>query len=118
IGRSLSFSCLKKKGLAYRDSEGRIRPEASCSSTQQFISTVSSRDREYSVVERCPGSFLNSILISKSGWTGGSSSHLASLKTEGYRWAQSGVGPELEKRVSRILAEARVLTFRGARVRR
>src|ERR1700720_3480471 len=117
MGRSLSFSCLKKKGLAYGDLEGRIRPEASCSSTQRFISTVSSRVNEYSLVERCPGSFLNSILISKSGRTGGSSSHLASLNTEGYRRDQSGVGPELEKRVSGILAEARVLVFRGAGVR-
>src|SRR6202040_3391753 len=99
MGHSLSFSCLKKKGLAYRDFEGRICPETSCSSTHRFISSVSSRNEEYSLVERCPGSFLNSILISKSGRTGGSSSHLASLKTEGYRRDQSGVGPELEKRV-------------------
>src|SRR6202045_1189430 len=113
IGRSLSFSCLKKKGLAYGDFEGRIRPEANCSSTQQFISTISCRVSEYSLEVRCPGSVLNSILISKSGREQGSSSHFASLKTDGYRLGQLGVGPDLEKRVSGILAEARVLAFGG-----
>src|ERR1700731_2216488 len=113
IGHSLSFSCLKKKGLAYGDFEGRIRPEANCSSTQRFISTISCRVSEYSLEVRCPGSVLNSILISKSGREQGSSSHFASLKTDGYRLGQSGVGPDLEKRVSGILAEARVLAFGG-----
>src|ERR1700730_5500964 len=83
IGHSLSFSCLKKKGLAYGDFEGWIRPEASCSSTQRFISTVSTWVSEYSLEVRCPGSVLNSILILKSGREQGSSSHFASLKTEG-----------------------------------
>src|ERR1700731_5225544 len=111
IGRSLFFSCLKKKGLAYGDFEGRIRPEANCSSTQQFISTISSCVKEYSLEERCPKSFLNLILISKSGWEQGSSSHFASLKTEGWGLGQSGVGPVLGKQVSRILAVARVLSW-------
>src|ERR1700730_3259203 len=117
IGRSLFFSCLKKKGLAYGDFEGQIHPEANCSSTQQFISTILSRVNEYSLEERCPGSFLNSILISKSSWEQGSSSHFTSLKTEGWRLGQSGVGPVLGKQVSRILAVARVLIFGGAGVR-
>src|ERR1700719_4846473 len=98
IGSSLCFSCLKKKGLAYGDFEGRIHPEASCSSTQRFISTISSRVKEYSLEERCPGSFLNSILISKSSWEQGSSSHFASLKTEGGGWANQGWGQCWENR--------------------
>src|ERR1700731_5208394 len=113
IGRSLSFSCLKKKGLAYGDFEGRIRPEANCSFTQRFISTVSTWVSEYSLEVRCPGSILNSILISKSGREWGSSSHFASLKTEGKRLGQSGGGPELGKRASGILTEARGLVFSG-----
>src|SRR3984893_14546707 len=113
ISSSLFFSCLKKKRLAYGDFEGRIRPEASCSSTQWFISTISSCVNEYSLEERCPRSFLNSILILKSGQEWGSSSHFASLKTEGWRLGQWGVGPVLGKWVSRILAVARVLVFRG-----
>src|SRR6202030_4474146 len=97
IGRSLFFSCLKKKGLAYRDFEGQICPEASCSSTQWFISTISSCVKEYSLEERCSGSFLNSILISKSSQERGSSSHFASLKTVGYGLGRSGVGAELDR---------------------
>src|ERR1700731_4057201 len=113
IGPSLFFPCLKKKGLAYGVFGGRFRPKASCSSTQWFISTISSRVKEYSLEERCSGSFLNSILILKSGQEWGSSSHFASLKTEGWRLGQLGVGPVLGKWVSRILAVARVLVFRG-----
>src|ERR1700731_4234132 len=116
IGRSLSFSCLKKKGLAYGDFEGRIRPEANCSSTQRFISTISCRVSEYSLEVRGPGSFLNSILISKSGREQGSSSHFASLKTEGGRLGQSGAGLVLGKQGSGILAGARVLICGGAGV--
>src|SRR3984893_13919442 len=116
ISRSLSFSRLKKKGLAYGDFEGRIRPEASCSSTQWFISTISSHVKEYSLEERCSGSFLNLILILKSSREQGSSSHFASLKTEGWRLGQSGVGLVLGKQVSGILAVARVLIFGGAGV--
>src|ERR1700731_292948 len=74
IGHSLFFSCLKKKGLTYGDFKGWIHPVASCSSTQQFISTISSCISEYSLEERCPGSVLNSILMSKSRWEQGSSS--------------------------------------------
>src|ERR1700719_4531932 len=85
IGRSLSFSCLKKKGLAYGDFEGWIHPEANCLSTQWFISTISCCVSEYSLEVMCPGSILNSILISKSGQEQGSSSHFASLKTDGIR---------------------------------
>src|ERR1700730_17271367 len=117
IGCSLSFSCLKKKGLAYGDFEGQIHPEANCSSTQQFISTILSRVNEYSLEERCPGSFLNSILILKSGQEQGSSSHFTSLKTEGWRLGQSGVGPVVGKKGSGLLAVARVLLFVGAVVR-
>ena len=48
-------------------------------------------------------------------WSGvGSSSHFASLKTEGWRLGQLGVGPVLGKWVSGILAVARVLIFGGA----
>src|SRR6202043_1751470 len=100
IGRSLSFSCLKKKGLAYGDFESRIRPEANCSSTQQFISTISCRVSEYSLEVRCPGSILNSILILKSGWEQGSSSHFASLKTDGKRLGRFGVGSWSGEQVS------------------
>src|SRR3984893_11812149 len=117
IGRSLSFSCLKKRGLAYGNFEGWIRPEANCSSTQWFISTILSRVNDYSLEERCPRSVLTLILISKFGQEQGSSSHFTSLKTEGWRLGQSGVGPVLGKQVSGILAVARVLVFGGAGVR-
>src|ERR1700730_9223535 len=62
IGCSLFFSCLKKKGLAYGDFEGWIRPEASCSSTQRFISPISSRVKEYSLEERCSATFTSSSI--------------------------------------------------------